>query len=211
MAAIALIVGAGWIQSWRHNRAPFAAAAVDPQLVGLQIMTPTNASGTNVVAALKALGDPPQAASIYLPGRHRHWQYVVGRIDVRAQPAPSGSECALVVIDNRSGEVVNLISGDPEHGSSGGSRAGSASDGGMNNAGRKFAWLGALKNVNLTDGETAHPGMGVYFLAGPARTLPFVAVLPSNTLPVTNVHSDLTVALLMLGSDDQPYWAKRLN
>jgi hypothetical protein len=151
------------------------------------------------------------AADVPGAGAHRHWQYVVGRIDVSAHPVPSGGELDLIVIDNRTHQLPAIIFGDPKHDTGGGAGAGADYDPGVANLGRKFPWLRAVLPVQSEDGDYTDPGLVVGFPAGPARSLPFVAVLPTDAPPVTNQHSDITVALALTGPDGQPYWAERLN
>jgi hypothetical protein len=204
VVAIALVVGGVWFQRWHHNRAPYLASAVHPRLDGLQVLTPNDPSATNVRDALHALGAHGAAAAYDSP-RGPDPQYIVGRIDLTAHKAPSGSQYAMVIIDNRGHSIVDDISGDPQSRSSG-DGAGAAWDYGMSKFAKKYSWLSALAN-----GPDDGADLGVFFTPGPARAVPFVAVLHGDSLPVTNIHQDLTFALVMLGPDRQPYWATRLR
>jgi hypothetical protein len=208
-ALVALVAGVLVFNSWQHNRVPFRAAAIDPQLVGLQVITPTTKFAPNVERATRALGAAKGNNIQIIQSRNRR-QYVVGRIDVRAHPAPDGSQYVLVVIDNRTHTVLDDIEGLPE-GSPNGDGSGSAWDYGINNFASKYPWLSAVREQGNANSGYHDPGSAVIFTPGPATQLPFSAVLGADALPVTNVHRDLTVALLMLGPDRQPYWAVRLN
>jgi hypothetical protein len=207
-ALVALVASVLASNSWHHNRVPFGPAAIDPQLVGLQVMTPTGESAGNVRRVVLALGAARGNGVQILPGHHR--QYVVGRIDVRAHPAPGGSQYVLVVLDNRTHTVVGDIEGLPEN-SANGNGSGSAWDYGINNFASKYPWLSPLREQGNSNSGYRDPGSAVIFTPGRATQLPFSAVLGASALPVTNVHRDLTIALLMLGPDRQPYWAQRLN
>jgi hypothetical protein len=205
IAVIALAAGGTWLQHWHHNRAPYPASALHPRLDGLQVLTPSDASGTNIRDALHALGAEGKAASYPYPRGHDR-QYVVGRLDLAAHKAPGDSVYSLVVIDNRTHTVVDEINGDPASGSAG-NGAGGGLTGGMSNFAKKYPWLSMLADNAPGSGfDTA-----VVLSSGPAISLPFVAVLDRDALPVTNVRQDLTVALVMLGSDNQPYLATRLS
>jgi hypothetical protein len=205
IVAVALIVGGIAAQSWWHNRVPYQASAVHPQLVGLQVLIPTDQSGSNVTAALRRLGGA-RTNTIADPLRH-HWQYVVGRVDIGAHKAAADSQYALVVLDNRTHTVTQLTFAYPENGPNG---AGQGWDYGLAKAAAKYRWLSPLREVSNSTGEH-DPGQAVLFSPGAAVNLPFFAVLRPDALPVTNVHRDLTIALIMLGPDRQVYWAKRLN
>jgi hypothetical protein len=205
VAAIALIVVGIAARSWWHNRVPYQAAAVHPQLVGLQVLTPTDPSGSNITAALRTLGGA-KANNIVDPQSH-HWQYVVGRVDVGAHKAAADSQYAVVVLDNRSHTVTAMTYSYPENGQN---RAAQGWDYGLAKAGAKFSWLSPLREVGTSSGDQ-DPGQAVLFTPGAAVELPFFAVLSPDALPVTNLHRDLTIALIMLGPDRQVFWAKRLN
>jgi hypothetical protein len=208
-ALVALVAGVLVFNSWHHNRVPFGPAAIEPQLVGLQVITPTSTLAPNVERALRTLGAAKGNSVQIIQSRNRR-QYVVGRIDVRAHSAPDGSQYVLVVLDNRTHTVVRDIQGEPESDPNG-PGSGSGWDYGINNFASKYSWLSPLKELGNSSSGYHDPGSAVIFTPGPATQLPFSAVLRADALPVTNVHRDLTIALLMLGPDRQPYWAQRLN
>jgi hypothetical protein len=207
---IVVVVGAVWLHSWRHNHVSFGPAAIDPHLVGLQVLTPTSKLAPNVQRAVQALGAADSGQVQVNQSRTRR-QYVVGRIDVLAHPAPEGSQYALVVIDNRTHTVLDDIEGLPEHHANGDGSGGSGWDYGMAKFASKYPWLSPLRELGNANSGYRDPGSAVMFTPGSATQLPFSAVLRAGALPVTNIHRDLTIALVMLGPDRQPYWATRLN
>jgi hypothetical protein len=208
-ALVALVASVLVFNSWQHNRVPFGPAAVDPQLIGLRVLTPRTKLAANVERAVLGLGAAKGSNVQIIQSRNRR-QYVVGRIDVRAHPSPDGSQYVLVVLDNRTHTVVGDIEGLPE-GSPNGDGSGSAGDYGVNNFASKYSWLRPLREQGNPSSGYRDQGSAVIFTPGRATQLPFSAVLGPDALPVTNLHRDLTIALLMLGPDRQPYWATRLN
>jgi hypothetical protein len=209
IVVLAVVIAGDKLYESRHNRAPFGAEAVNAHLTGLQVLTPDNGNGSNVRAALRALGDPPDQADITVPtARHLQWQYVVGRLDITARAAPKGSEYWLVVIDNRTHTMISLsglpAGGDASPGSGG------AWDGSVSNFALKYPWLTPIQEVQ-TDGSYHDPGDTVGVPAGPATALQFAGVDRDNDLATPLTTSTLTAALLFEGPDGQTWWAKRLN
>jgi hypothetical protein len=169
------------IYRWRHDRAPFGPDAISAHITGLQVLP---------------------------PARHQHGRHIVGRLDLAARPAPAGSQYWLVVIDNRTHQLVSL-SGSPAAGESA-PGSGSAWDGSVSNFALKYPWLAPLQEVQTADGYQ-DPGQTVSLPAGPSAALQFSGVdrATNETTPLTT--SALTVALLFDGPDGQTWWATRLN
>lgn len=205
---LAVIIAGDKIYRWRHNRAPFGPDAISAHIAGLQVLMPSNRNGANVSAALRALGDPPGAATIEIPtAHHLHSPYVVGRLDIAARPAPAGSKYWLVVIDERTHQLISLT-GSPAAGDAA-PGSGSAWDGSVSNFALSYPWLAPLQEVQTADGYQ-DPGQTVSLPAGPSAALQFSGVdRADTTTPLTT--SVLTVALLFDGPDGQTWWAKRLN
>lgn len=206
IVALALVLAVVKVARWHHDRAPFGPGALVAHVTGLTVLTASDARASNVRAALRGLGDPAGRDVIRLPQGHRHRQYVVGRLDIAAHQAPAGSQYWLVIIDNRTHKLVSL-SGDPVDGSS--RAAGAGWDGGLGAFALKYPWLAPISEVR-TDQGYQDPGETVSVGAGPTVSLPFVGIDGGDAMTTALTPADLTVALLMEGPDQQPWWAERL-
>jgi hypothetical protein len=209
IVVLALIIAGDKFYNWHHNRAPFGPDAVDAHVTGLQVLTPTNGAGSNVRAALRALGDPAGEDDIAIPtARHLRWKYVVGRLDITALPAPSGSQYWLVVIDDRTHKLVSL-NGSPAAGDTA-PGSGAAWEGSLANFALKYSWLAPIEEVQTADG-LQDPGMTIGVPASSVTALQFSGVDRDDFLSTPLSTSALTVALLFQGPDGQTWWAKRLT
>lgn len=209
IVVLIVIIAAVKVDRWRHNRVPFGPDAVDAHITGLQVLRPSDGRATNVIAALRELGASPGADNITVPtASHLRWQYVVGRLDIAARPAPSGSQYWLVIIDNRTHRLVSL-DGSPASGDSA-SGSGSSWDGRLSNFAGKYSWLAPVEEVRTADGFQ-DPGTTVGVSAGSAIALPISGIDRDNSVATALSPSALTVALLFEGPDGQTWWAKRLD
>lgn len=209
IVVLALVIAGDKVYKWHHNRPPFGPDAVDAHITGLQVLTPADGNGSNVRAALRELGDPAGEDVIFTPGaRHLKWQYVVGRLDITARSAPAGSQYWLVVIDDRTHEMVSL-NGSPAAGD-GAPGSGAGWDGVVANFASKYPWLAPIADVNTSHGYQA-PDDTVGVPAGRGYALQFSGVDRDHVQSTPLRTSALTVALLFEGPDGQSWWAKRLS
>ncbi|HWC36065.1 MAG TPA: hypothetical protein VG650_14745 [Mycobacteriales bacterium] len=197
LGVVVALVAVFLVTTHNENEAPFTATQAHPKLAGFQVLTPTNALGTNITAALRRLGGS-RDDDIYVPNNHRDWQYVVGRIDVGAQPVDSDAEYEVIVIDNRLHRVVPQTYSFPEpHQSSG---TGQGWDGAAESLHERFDWQ-----------QRPDVDQDAFFTPGRTTSFPFYARLDASTLPVTDLHKDLSVVLALTHGSDSVYWAERLN
>jgi hypothetical protein len=178
------------------NEAPFTPQQVHPKLVGLQVVKPDDALGSNVTAALRRLGGA-HSNDIYVPNGHRNWQYVVGRVDVSPRRASSDTEYEVIVVDNRIHRVVAQTFSYPAPQQAAGT--GQGWDGADSSLHRRFDW------------RPSGFDQAAYFTPGKTTSFPFYARLDASTLPVTNEHNDLSVILALTHGSDDVYWAEQLN
>lgn len=184
---------------------PFGIRTAHPALDGLRVITPTDALAGNVTGALVTLGG---GGTIPLVDPVRRQQYVVGRLQLGDRRAPFGSTYDLVVIDNRLHRPVALLF--PALGHSVGTVA-AGWDSGIDRALRQYRWLHVQPAPPSDNGIVEGDPQAVTFRPGAATSIPFVGVLDRDSLPVTDLHHDLTVALVLTGPDQQVWWATRLN
>jgi hypothetical protein len=193
----------------RHSRAPFTPAQLHPRLTGLQVIQPSDDVASNVVAAERRLGGgatPPLVKPV------RQQQYVVGRVDVDA--GRTGGDLSLIVVDNRTHTVVSKMFAAVRPSKSDG--IGQGWDGVYYTALHRYPQLGAQQTL-ADAASAAHTGqafvdpMAVGWIAGATTSVPFVAVLDNDALPVTNVHRDLTVGLIFTSTSDKLWWATVLR
>jgi hypothetical protein len=196
LALVVVVVAIFLVVSHNDNEAPFTPKEVHPKLVGLQVLTPTDAQGSNVTAALRKLGGSP-GNGFELPNSHRRWQYVVGRVDIAGTAAPSQAQYEVIVVDNRLHRVVPSTYSYPEpHHSSGTGQGWDGADGSLRD---RYDW------------QPSAVDQAAFFVPGSATSFPFVARLPAAALPVTDLHKDLTVVLAFTHGSDSVYWSIRLN
>jgi len=204
IAALLLVVFVG-----RHGRAPFTPAQLHARLTGLQVVQATDDLASNVVAAERRLGGggtPPLVKPV------RQQQYVVGRVDV--DPGHTGGDLSLIVVDNRTHTVVSKVFAAVRPSKSDG--IGQGWDGVYYTALHRYPQLGGqqtLADAASADqsGQTFSDPMAVGWIAGSTTSVPFVAVLDSDALPVTDVHRDLTVGLIFTSTSDKLWWATVLH
>jgi hypothetical protein len=190
-----VVVAIVLVATHNDNEAPFTATQVHPKLVGLRVLTPADARGSNVTAALQQLGGSPDNG-FELPGAHHRWQYVVGRVDV-AGTAVRDAEYEVIVVDNRLHRVVSDTYSYPEPRQSSGT--GQGWDGADASLRKRYGW------------QSSGSDQAAFFTPGRATSFPFVARLPGDALPVTSLHTDLTVVLALTHGSDSVYWSIRLN
>lgn len=183
------------------DTAPFDAAAAHARLGGLSVLTATDPRAGNVSRQLATLGAHVTALALPLA---RDSQYVVGRLTLADRKAPTGSQLYLVVIDNRTSTPVHQMwSADQPAVSSGW-------DYGLERAAQRISWLHGMAEVATPDGSTTE-GASLGWRPGTTTSIVFYAILDPDALPVTEVHRDLTIALVFLSPDRKVWWAQRLN
>lgn len=191
LGVVVAVVAILLVGTHNENEAPFTSLQVHPKLVGYQVLTPTDALGTNVTAALRRLGGA-RTNNIEVP-KQRNRQYVVGRVDVDKLAADATYQ--IIVVDNRLHRVVPNTYAFPEP-----------------NQVATSGWSEAAGSLRKRfDWQPSGLDQGAAFVAGSATSLPFVARLPAESLPVTHPSSDLTVVLALTHGSDHVYWAVKLN
>jgi hypothetical protein len=194
--ALAMVIALALFVSRTHNKneEPYTPAQAAAKLVGLQVLTPTDDQGSNISAALNALGGA-SADTIQTPGRHRSWQYVVGRVDV-ATPATHNAIYDVLVVDDRLHQVVASTFAYPE-------RSAHISTG--------QGWDPALASLHSQyDFQPSSANNAAFFTAG-TTSLPFFARLAPSTAPVVDLHKDISVVLVLQNGPDKVFWSQRLN
>jgi hypothetical protein len=196
-AGIATAIFAGLIAAEVHApAAPFGPRQADAELVGLRVLTPADALGSNVSAVLHRLGGSPDN-NIEVPNRHRDWQYVVGRVDVTRQPA-AHAEYDVIVVDNRLHRVVPSTYSYPEPGQA--ARAAQGWDPADTSLHDKYGW-----RPSGVDQAAFFP------LVYPTRSFVFWARLAADTNPVADAHTDLSVVLALTNGVNHVYWSEKIN
>ena len=186
----------------RHNRAPYAAAAVDAS-VRMEMVAPGQAQ-----AVVDQLAGPGRLTAPFVEAAEGEAtpQLVVGQLTFRTPPnAPQGGQYALFVIDRAMGEPVPAIYATGPIGT----HVAQGWDGRYNDVAAKYPWLRMLASKRVPEGFTDH-GMAVDFAPNTPGPVTFVAVLDPVSLPVTNPAQQLTVALVFLGANGHIYWATKL-
>jgi hypothetical protein len=135
-------------------------------------------------------------------------QQVVGQLTFRTPAnAPSDGQYALFVIERAQNQVVPHIYGSGPVGSN----VSQGWDGRFNDVAAKYPWLHMLASVRTPDGSGfTDPGMAVMFPPNTTGPISFAALLPQNSLPVTDPAQQLTVALVFIGANGHVYWATKL-
>ncbi|HEX3705431.1 MAG TPA: hypothetical protein VHV76_02265 [Mycobacteriales bacterium] len=177
-----------------NSSSPFTPPQADPRLVGLRVLTPTDGLASNVKAALDGLGGSA-TNSIEVP-ESKHWQYVIGRVDVANQP-PTDARYDVIVVDNRLRRVVPQTYSYPEPGQ--GAQASQGWDRADASLHGEYGWLPSSLD------------QGASYPVSNTTSVIFWARLPADTNPVTDSHTDLSVVLALKSSSDHVYWSEKIN
>lgn len=186
----------------RHNRTPYAAAAVDAS-VRMEMVAPGQAQ-----AVVDQLAGPGRLTAPFVEPVEGEAtaQLVVGQLTFRTPAnAPKGGQYALFIIDRGLGEPVPAVYAIGPSGT----RVAQGWDGRYNKVAAKYPWLHMLASKRAPDGFT-DPGMAVDFAPDTPGPVTFAAVLDRGSLPVTDPAQQLTVALVFIGAHDHIYWATKL-
>jgi hypothetical protein len=188
----------------RHNRAPYAAAAVGAS-VRMEMVAPGQAQ-----AVVDHLAGPGRLTAPFVEpvDGQATPQQVVGQLTFRTpHNAPQGGQYALFIIDRAQGEPVSaLYATGPV-----GTNVGQGWDGRFNKVAAKYPWLHMLASKPAPDGlGFTDSGMAVMFAPNTPGPVTFTAVLDGLSLPVTDPSRQLTVALVFIGANDHIYWATKL-
>jgi hypothetical protein len=195
-AFVVLIGGLAFLVAGTHNEneAPFTALQAHPKLVGLRVVTPADATGSNIAAALRGFGGSGDG-NIGVSG-DRHSQYVVGRVDVEDLSAPDATY-QVIVVDDRLHRVVPHTFGYPAP--QPGSGTGQGWDAADDSLHDRFDWQPSSRD------------QAAFFTAGTVTAFRFVARLPGASSPVTDPGADLSVVLALTHGSDHVYWAVKLD
>jgi hypothetical protein len=188
----------------RHNRAPYAAAAVAAS-VRMEMVAPRQAQ-----AVVDRLAGPGRLTAPFVEPVEGGAtpQQVVGQLTFRTPAnAPKDGQYALFVIDRAQSESVSsLYATGPA-----GTNVSQGWDGKYNDVAAKYPWLRMLADTRTPDGSSfTNSGMAAVFAPNTPGPVTFIATLDAESLPVTDPAQQLTVALVFIGADGQIYWATKL-
>ncbi|MEO7260670.1 MAG: hypothetical protein ABI047_05355 [Jatrophihabitantaceae bacterium] len=188
----------------RHNRAPYAAAAV-----GASVRMEMVAPGRAQAVADRLAGPGRLIAPVVEPVEGQvTQQQVVGQLTFHTPDnAPRDGQYALFIIDRAQGEPAPAVYATGPIGTN----VAQGWDGGYDEVAAKYPWLHMLASTRTPDGSGfTHSGMAVAFAPNAAGPVTFTAVLDPESLPVTDPLQQLTVALVFIGANDHIYWATKL-
>lgn len=200
VVVLALAANAGW--RWWHNRPPFGPEALSLQS-SLELVGYTQSQ--------TALGRPVG----YAPSLEPKVQMVLGRVSWRPPPEPLDGFLMVVLIDKRSNRLpsISLRHDWPRDAYP----AGVGGGGPQNKIAERYPWLRGMGDKKIGETEWLSEGSVVWANDQEASPLTFVAHfppvrdprLPAVTGPIA--MSDLLLAVVYIGSDNQIYWAHRLE
>ena len=196
----------------RHNRAPYAAAAVQAS-VRMEMVAPGRAQ-----AAVDQLAGSGRLTAPFVEpiAGEPTPQQVVGQLTFRTPPnAPQGGQYALFIIDRALGKPLSAVYGTGPAGTN----VAQGWDSRFNKVAAKYPWLHMLASKRAPDGlgftdsgmaGFTDSGMAVMFAPNTPGPVTFTAVLDPGSLPVTDPSRQLTVALVFIGANEHVYWATKL-
>lgn len=124
-------------------------------------------------------------------------QVFIGRVDFTVPPAAQGAGTYhVVVIDERSNTIAPMLFG----------KDGGGWNGFLHQVPKKYPWLSAMAPVPVNGGWTS-PGSEVSVASDATSPISFVGKFHDTTI---SSPSELTVALIFTGPDQQIYWATRV-
>jgi hypothetical protein len=185
-----LLVGSAAVGGfgWWHSRAPYPPAAVAATAT---IRFTDYDRFTADAAALGVTGLNP------LVGGERS-QVFIGRIDYRMPAAARGAgSYYVVVIDKRTNTVAPELA----------DAHGGGWDGFLGEVAKKYPWLSAMAPIPAGGGWT-FAGSTVSVATDTPAPITFAGIFPART---GMQPSDLLVALIFIGPDQQIYWATPLT
>jgi hypothetical protein len=188
----------------RHDRAPYAAAAV-----GASVRMDMVAPGRAQAMADRLAGPGRLTVPVVEPVEGQAaQQQVVGQLTFRTpHNAPQGGQYALFIIDRALGKPVTALYATGPIGTN----VAQGWDGRYDEVAAKYPWLHMLASTQAPDGSGfTNPGMAVSFAPNTPGPVTFTAVLDPESLPVTDPFRQLTVALVFIGANDHIYWATKL-
>jgi len=209
VAILAALVASGLVVrgvlAARAAHPPYPASAISAS-VRMTMVTPERAQ-----AAADRLAGPGRL-SVPAPAPIEGWgatQQVVGQLTFRTPAnAPSGGQYGLIVIDRASNRVVDHIYG---AGPVGTHEVATSWDYHFNDVAAKYPWLHMIASQRTPDGSGfTDPGMALMFPPDTSGPITFAALLPKNSLPVTDPAQQVTVALVFVGANGHVYWATKL-
>lgn len=186
-----------------QDGAPYPASAIHAT-VHLQLV-----DATHVQAVVDALAGPERlSVPVATSGGPWAGQVIIGQLRLRTPDnAPALGQYALFVIDNDEHQPVpDMWAVGPA-----GSNVGQGWDGAYDQLAASYAWLRPLAEIHDDDGTFSDPGSAVSFPPDTASPVTFAAMLPRNSLPITDPGRQLTLALAFLSPDGQVYWAQQLT
>lgn len=194
LVVLALGGGALW---WWMVRPPYGADDMKAK-VTVEVVTAETER-----AALTKLGGGADVDQLYLdaePGR----QLVVGQVTWTVPSgAPDKGRLALLVIHKPTNSVVpTMFATGPKV-----DQVTSGWDAALAKAGKEYHWLSAV-GTGQAESELTAPGDAILTRPDTPGPITFVAQLRPDVTQVN--QDDLLVALVLLGSRGQAYWAQRL-
>lgn len=207
VVVVVLAASAGW--RWWHNRAPFGPGALSLQS-SLEVVGFTESR--------EALGEPVY----YAPSLEPKVQLVLGRVSWRRPPEQLDGSLIVVLIDKRANRLPSVIEvrqnrsripGYPDPAAVGGSWV-------QNKIAQRYPWLSGMAYRKTGEDTWLSEGSMVWVDDQEGSPLTFAARFPqgqagSGTQTAGSGEpvaiSDLLLAVVCIGSDDQIYWAHRLQ
>jgi hypothetical protein len=189
VVATLVAVTGGWAGlAWWKDRAPYSAAAVQARatLRFTDFARFDRDARELGIAGLNGLVDQPDQRQF------------LGRVDLTTPPgAPAGCTYHLIVIGERSNRVATQLY----------DRDGGGWSSQLSTLADRYSWLSATAPTVSAAGYT-DAGASVSAEAGSPGPLSFVGSLPAAA---AGSPSDLLVALVLSGPDEQIYWATRVS
>lgn len=191
---VVVVVAGGLTWRWWHNHVPFGPEALA------------------ITSSLSFVGYEDAQATLgktaYAPYPFEGDQLVLGRVSWQAPPQPFKGSFTIFLIDKRTNRKAAHMSADQEV-------AGAGSAGSDNKVAERYAWLSGAGAIPVNGGwRTDGVRLGV---DERVPVLTFVAIFHSRQdgepLPAIGpiALSDMLLALVYMGPDDQVYWAQRLQ
>lgn len=207
VVVMALGANAGW--RWWHNQAPFG-----PEALSLK----SSLEVVGFTESREALGEPVH----YAPSMEPKVQLVLGRVSWQRPPEPLDGSLMVVLIDKRANRLPAIIEvrqnrprirDYPDPAAVGSSWI-------QNKIAQRYPWLSGMADRKTGQDTWFSDGSVVWVDEQEGSPLTFAARFPeaqthSRTPTAARGEpvaiSDMLLAVVCLGSDDQIYWAHRLQ